>query len=79
MFDSYLMVGLIELSITESSFPLVMVPKQDGTIRITVNCGRLNAVVVVGKCLRPQIYTKYLTLSGKIGSSPRRISAQALA
>ena len=39
--DHYLSAGLIQLSISPYSSPMVVIPKKHGTVRITVNYKRL--------------------------------------
>ena len=53
--DSYLAAGLIEHSPSPWASPLVVVPKKDGSIRITVNYKRLNSLSIVGKWPLPRI------------------------
>ena len=68
--DSYLAAGLIQHSTSQWSSPLVVVPKRDGSIRITVNYKRLNAVSIVDKYPLPRIDDLIDTLgSGKVYST----------
>ncbi|CAB1111208.1 unnamed protein product [Ectocarpus sp. CCAP 1310/34] len=43
--DQYLAAGLIQHSTSPWASPLVVIPKKDGSVRITVNYKRLNALV----------------------------------
>ena len=42
--DHYLSAGLIQLSISPYSSPMVVIPKKDGNVRITANYKKLNAI-----------------------------------
>ena len=53
--DSYLAAGFIQHSKSPWASPLVVVPKKDGSIRITVNYKRLNDVSIIGKLPIPRI------------------------
>lgn len=45
--DQYLAAGLIQHSTSPWASPLVVIPKKDGSVRITVNYKRLNALIEV--------------------------------
>ena len=53
--DSYLAAGIIEHSTSQWASPLLIVRRRDGSIRITVDYKRLNAVSIVGKWPLPRI------------------------
>ena len=53
--DSYLAAGILEHSTSQWASPLVIVRNRDGSIRITVDYKRLNAVSIVGKLPLPHL------------------------
>ena len=42
--DQYMAAGLIQHSTSPYSSPMVAIPKKDGSVRITVNYQKLNAI-----------------------------------
>ena len=73
--DQYLAAGLIQHSTSPWASPLVVIPKKDGSVRITVNYKRLNSLIVMDDQRLPRV-DGILDPSTKARSSPSLISIQ---